>query len=279
VLDLGDAAADLAGLTARVGQLFEELEGSCPGGRRPGRGGGGGGGGGGRGGCGAAAAAAVTVGGEADAVVLRWWRLDEGRAPADGACGPGGAGRPSGAETADGGGAGGGEALAPLPPWAGASEGRERYAAEALLLRAPRRYRLPPPPGAAPGDSGGGGGGGALAAGGEPPPAAGPWGGGGELEVSLHSLGAGELRRRAAEVFPGAPRGAALLAAVTFQFLRDEGGGGGGGGGGGNSSGGGGGGGGEDGCGDGGYETAGMRRALDAFLRWEAAVRGRLEAG
>jgi hypothetical protein len=142
-------------------------------------------------------------------------------------------------------------ALRRLPQRPGASQTHERFAAEALMLCAPRRLGVDGPGAGAPG--GGRHGGGSS--------------GGGGIEVSLHSLGNGALRRRAAEVFPGAPRGGALLAAVTFQFPAARRGG--------------------DIIAGGGDVSAGggsqwdeleMGRMLGVFLAWAGAVRARLAA-
>ena len=82
------------------------------------------------------------------------------------------------------------------------------------------------------------------------------------MEVSLHRLGP-DLQREAREIFPDAPRGGALLCALTFQFA---------------------GGGAVDLSPDRSTATldvaaAEMDRLLDAFLRWEAALRGELGDG
>ncbi len=211
MLDLADKASDLAGLTARVCQLLEFLEGSDDGsgssgsssirqvhGRWPGAGKGDDG---------------------AGFVTLRWdaagAHLSRSLSAADLAAGAPAPQPGAAAKT---------RALQPLPRWLGASPVHERLAGAAQLLQAPRMHRAPC---------------------------------GGALEVSLHSLGgAGALQERVAAVFPGAPPGAALLAAVTFQFL-----------------------GGSGGSGDGGVWEGGseMQRLLEVFLSWQAAVRSHLE--
>jgi hypothetical protein len=131
-------------------------------------------------------------------------------------------------------------ALLALPTWSGASLLHERFAGTTALLAPPARR--PGPRGAA-------------------------------LKVSLHSLGASALQRRAAAVFPGSPAGAALLAAVTFQFLGAAPGGGSG-----SSSGAGGSGGAAGEVQPGGAAAAAeeMQRALEVFAEWAAAVRAHL---
>jgi hypothetical protein len=254
VLDLANKGADLAGLTARVSQLLECLEGPGDDDKRGGGGGGGswpdgsgsdgGGGGGGkrRREAGRAEAPGPAGGGGTGRVKYVTLRWDEGGAAqvahshSHGSL-AGAAAAVPGSDTQGQGPAEG--ALRPLPPWSGATLRHERFAGAAALLAPPRLHA-------------------SLA--------------GGRLEVSLHSLGAGALQRRVADVFPDAPPGAALLAAVTFQSLGPAPGSGGGGSGHSSS-------GGDRGGGDGsGFGAQEMQRALETFLAWAAAVRGFLKA-